>query len=280
MGILEGQTAVITGAGNGVGAAVARLFAQHGANLVVNDLGTSIDGEGNDPTVVETIAEELRGLGASVVTSSDDVATRSGAVALIRRCVDTFGRLDALVNCAGILRDHALLNMGEHDWRSVISTQLDGTFNCIHAAAVVMRNQRHGHIVNSASSSALLGNFGQVNAAAAAGGIVGLTRTAAIELQRYGITVNAVAPIAKTRQTEQLPMLQKTSALTPNHVAPVYLFLASALSNDVTGQILSVAGSRISVYKTVETSGRFKEADDGIWSPEEIADQFMELTRV
>ena len=279
MGILEGQVAVVTGAGNGIGRAVARLFAEQGASLVLNDLGTSPDGEGTDPAVVEGVAEALRDLGASVMASSDDISVRAGAESLTRLALDSFGKLDAFVNCAGIVRDRALLNMDEATWRSVLSTQLDGTFNCVQAAAVVMRAQNYGHIVNTTSGAGLIGNFGQVNASAAAGGVIGLTRTAAIELQRHGITVNAVAPIAKTRQTEHLPMLQKTAALSPEHVAPVYLFLASSLAKDVTGQVLSVAGSRISVYKTVETSGRFKETDDGIWTAEEIADQFMELTR-
>jgi len=279
MALLEGQVAIVTGAGNGIGAAVARLFARHGANLVINDLGTAVDGEGSDPTVVGTVAEELRALGASVVTSADDVSRRTGSEAVTRLALDTFGKLDILVNCAGILRDRALLNMDEETWRTVLVSLLDSTFNCVQAAAVVMRAQGHGHIVNTTGVAGLLGNFGQSNASAASAGIIGLTRTAAIELQRNGITVNAVAPIAKTRQTEHLPMLQKTAALSPDHVAPVYLFLASPLSNEITGQVLSIAGSRIAVYKSIETNGRFKETDDGIWTAEEIAEQFLELSR-
>jgi len=279
MGLLEGQVAIVTGAGNGIGAAVARLFARQGASLVINDLGTSLDGVGSDPSVIAAISDELRGSGATVVPSHDDVSQRGGAETVTRLALDAFGRLDILVNCAGILRDRALLNMDEETWRAVLASQLDGTFNCLQAAAVVMRAQASGRIVNTTGIAGLIGNFGQSNASAAAGGIVGLTRTAAIELQRNGIAVNAVAPIAKTRQTEQLPMLQKTTALSPEHVAPVYLFLASALSSEVTGQVLSVAGSRIAVYKVIETNGRFKETDDGIWSAEEIAEQFVELTR-
>ena len=279
MGLLEGQVAIVTGAGNGIGAAVARLFAQQGASIVANDLGTSRDGIGQDPSIVEGIADELRASGANVVTSGDDVSQRSGAENLTRLALDTFGKFDVLVNCAGIQRDRALLNMDEETWRSVLDSQLGGTFNCMQAAAVVMRTQGRGHIVNSTSAAGLLGNFGQSNASAAAAGVVGLTRTAAIELQRHGITVNAVAPIAKTRQTEDLPMLQRTSALTPEHVAPVYLFLASDLSSEVTGQVLSVAGGRIAVYKVLESGGRFKETGNGVWSAEEIAEQFSELSR-
>ena len=149
----------------------------------------------------------------------------------------------------------------------------------MQAAAVVMRRQGRGRIVNTTSAAGLLGNFGQSNASAAAAGVYGLTRSAAIELQRHGIMVNAVAPLAKTRQTEELPMFQKTSALSPEHVAPVYLFLASDLASEVTGQVLTVAGSRIAVYRLLESSGRFKEDGDGLWTAEEIAEQFSELSR-
>jgi NAD(P)-dependent dehydrogenase (short-subunit alcohol dehydrogenase family) len=280
MGLLEGQVAIVTGAANGIGAAVARLFVRQGASVVANDVGTSREGIGHDPTIIADAVDELRAGGGSVVASSDDVTSRSGAENLLRTALDSFGRVDALVNCAGIQRDRALLNMDDETWRSVIDAHLGGTFNCVQAAAVFMRAQGRGHIVNTTSAAGLLGNLGQVNASAAAAGVYGVTRNAAIELQRYGITVNAVAPIAKTRQTEELPMLQKTTALSPDHVAPVYLFLASDLANDVTGQVLSVAGSRVAVYRMVESSGRFKENDNGIWTADEIAEQFLELSRV
>ncbi len=280
MGLLEGQVAIVTGAANGIGAAVARLFVQQGASVVANDVGTNREGIGRDPTIIADTVDELCANGGNVVASSDDVSSRSGAENLLRTALDSFGRVDALVNCAGIQRDRALLNMDDETWRAVIDAQLSGTFNCVQAAAVFMRAQGRGHIVNTTSAAGLLGNLGQVNASAAAAGVYGLTRTAAIELQRHGITVNAVAPIAKTRQTEELPMLQKTSALSPEHAAPVYLFLASDLANDVTGQVLTVAGSRVAVYKIVESSGRFKETDNGIWTAEEIAEQFLELSRV
>ena len=246
---------------------------------MANDLGTGRDGMGSDPTVIAGVVDELRGSGAPVVGSSDDVSSRSGAENLVRAALDAFGKLDVLVNCAGIQRDRALLNMDDETWHAVIRAQLDGTLNCTQAAAVFMRTQGRGHIVNTTGAAGLLGALSPSNAAAAAAGVYGLTRTAAIELQRHGITVNAVAPIAKTRQTEDLPMLQKTSALTAEHVAPVYLFLASDLANDVTGQLLSVAGSRISVYRIVESAGRFKESEDGKWTAEEIAEQFIELSR-
>jgi NAD(P)-dependent dehydrogenase (short-subunit alcohol dehydrogenase family) len=159
--------------------------------------------------------------------------------------------------------------------------QLTGTLNCLKAAAAAMRSNRQGgRIVNTTSAAGLLGSFGQCASAAAAAGVYGLTRSAAMELQRHGIMVNAVAPLARTRQTDELPMFQKGNTLTADHVAPAYLFLASSLSGDMTGQVLSVAGGRVSVYRMTESHSRFKEADAGIWTAEEIAKEFSELPRI
>ena len=279
MGLLEGQVAIVTGAGGGIGAAVAKLFAQEGAHLVANDLGTDCDGTGQDSAVIAGAVEELQAAGLSAIANHDDVSTRSGAESLTRLALDTFGKLDVLVNCAGIKRNRALLNMDHETWQSVIDAHLGSTFNCLQAAALIMRTQGQGRVVNTTSAAGLLGNFGQSNASAAAAGVYGLTRTAAIELQRHGIRVNAVAPLAKTRQTEDIPMFQKTTALLPEHVAPVYLFLASHLAGEVTGQVLTVAGSRIAVYRITESAGRFKETGNGIWTAEEIAEQFADLSR-
>ena len=279
MGLLESQVAIITGAGNGIGAAVARLFAEHGAVVVVNDLGTSVAGQGIDPSVAQTKADELKTLGACAKACCHDVAQRTAAQQLINDTVAEFGRLDILVNCASIQRDHGLLNMDDDAFGRVLDVQLNGTFNCLRAAADVMRGQNHGCIVNTTSTTGLLGGYGQVNSAAAAAGVYGLTRTAAIELQRHGVRVNAVAPLAKTRQTADLPMFQKSTALSTDHVAPVYLFLASMLAKDITGKVLAVAGSRISIIRMVESNGHFKDCDPGIWTAAEIAEQFAELSR-
>jgi NAD(P)-dependent dehydrogenase (short-subunit alcohol dehydrogenase family) len=279
MSLLEGQVAVVTGAGNGIGASVARLLAQHGAAIVANDLGTSIAGVGRDPAVAAAMVEDLQSSGARAVASDHDVTSRSSAEQLIHLAIDKFGQMDILVNCAAIQRDRALLNMDDDTWRAVIDAQLTGTFNCMRAAAEVMRAQNRGRIVNTTNTAGLLGGFGQCNTAAASAGVYGLTRTAAIELQRHGVMVNAVAPLARTRQTEELPMFQKTTALSAEHVAPVYLFLASHLAGNITGQVLAVAGSRISVIRMVESHDHFKETDSGIWTAEEIAGQFSDLSR-
>ncbi|HEX2673767.1 MAG TPA: SDR family oxidoreductase, partial [Polyangiaceae bacterium] len=156
-----------------------------------------------------------------------------------------------------------------------------GSFFCTQAAAQKMKEQGSGSIINTSSVSGMLGNFGQANYAAAKAGIYGLTRTASIELQRYGIRVNAVAPIAKTRMTEDLPMFETIEdSLSPEHVAPAHLFLASSLSHDVTGVVLAVAGARVSVFKVVESPGKYKESEGGVWSAQEIADHFESISKV
>jgi NAD(P)-dependent dehydrogenase (short-subunit alcohol dehydrogenase family) len=185
------------------------------------------------------------------------------------------------VNNAGILRDKTLLKMELEMWDSVIAVHLRGTFLCLQAAARRMKDRgTRGSIINTTSVSGMLGNFGQANYSAAKAGIYGLTRTASIELQRYGIRVNAVAPVAKTRMTEDLPMFEKIETLSPEHVAGAHVFLASDLSKDVSGTVLAVAGARMSVYKVVESAGKFKEADGGVWTAREIAEHFEAIDKV
>ena len=280
MGILDGKSAVITGAGNGIGRATALLFAREGAKVVVNDLGGSRAGEGGAASAADAVVAEIRAAGATAVASYDSVTTAEGARAIVGTAVREFGRIDVLVNNAGILRDKTLLKMELAQWDAVLDVHLKGTFLCTQAAAAPMKDQGSGRIVNTTSVSGLLGNFGQANYSAAKAGIYGLTRTASIELQRYGISVNAVAPIAKTRMTEDLPMFAKIAdTLSPEHVAPAHLFLASDLCGERTGIVLSVAGARMSIYKVVESAGQFKEADGGVWTAAEIADHFDAIAK-
>jgi len=281
MGLLDGKVTVITGAGNGIGRASALLFAREGARVLVNDLGSARDGSGAARSSADAVVAEIRAAGGSAEASYDSISSKEGAAALMAKALSAFGRVDVLVNNAGILRDKTLLKMSHEEWQGVLDVHLTGSFFCTQAAALQMKEQGSGSIINTTSVSGMLGNFGQANYAAAKAGIYGLTRTASIELQRYGVRVNAVAPIAKTRLTEDLPMFEKIEdSLSPEHVAPAHLFLASSLSNDVTGVVLAVAGARMSVFKVVESPGKYKESDGGVWNADEIADHFESIAKV
>ena len=281
MGLLGEKVAIITGAGGGIGRAEALLFAREGACVVVNDLGGARDGAGSGEAAAAKVVDEIRAAGGKAVASFDSVATVEGAARIVKVAVDAFGRVDVLVNNAGILRDKSLLKMDEAMWDAVIAVHLKGTFLCTQAAAQQMVAQGGGgRIVNTTSVSGMVGNFGQANYSAAKAGIYGLTRTAASELLKHRVTVNAVAPIAKTRMTEDLPMFQSgMDSLTPDHVAPAALFLASELCGDRTGHVLAVAGAQMYVYKVVQSAGKFKD-EGAAWTAEEIAEHWDSIAKV
>jgi NAD(P)-dependent dehydrogenase (short-subunit alcohol dehydrogenase family) len=281
MGLLEGKVAIITGAGGGIGRAEALLFAREGAKVLVNDLGGARDGSGAGESAAEKVVEEIKAAGGDAAPSFASVATPEGAELIVKAAVDAFGRVDVLVNNAGILRDKTLLKMDEAMWDAVVAVHLKGTFLCTQAAAKQMIAQGGGgRIVNTTSVSGMLGNFGQANYSAAKAGIYGFTRTAAIEMQKQRITVNAIAPIAKTRMTEDLPMFQTTGeTLTPDHIAPAALFLGSDLCGDRTGHVLAVAGAQMYVYKVVQSAGKFKD-ENGVWTAQEIADHWDAIAKV
>lgn len=281
MGLLEGKVAVVTGSGGGIGRAVALAFAREGARVVVNDVGGARDGTGGDETAAGRVVAEIRAAGGEATASTDSVATGEGARSIVATAVNAFGRLDVLVNNAGILRDRTLLKLDEEMWDTVLAVHLKGTFLCTQAAALQLRAQGSpGSIINTTSVSGMLGNFGQANYSAAKAGIYGLTRTASIELQRYGIRVNAVAPLAKTRMTEDLPMFAKVETMTAEHVAPAHVFLASDLASEISGAVLAVAGGKLSVYKVVESPGRFKTEQGGVWTADEIAEHWHAISKV
>jgi NAD(P)-dependent dehydrogenase (short-subunit alcohol dehydrogenase family) len=281
MGLLDGRVAIITGAGGGIGRAHARLFAREGAKVVVNDLGGSRDGSGGDASAANQVVEEIRTAGGTAVANHDSVASADGASAIVRAAVAAFGRVDILVNNAGILRDKSFLKQEEAMWDAVVSVHLKGSFLCSqHFAKQLVAQGGGGRIVNTTSVSGMLGNFGQAKYSAAKAGIYGLTRTMSIELQKHRITVNAIAPIAKTRMTEDLPMFQGVNTLTAEHIAPAALFLASDLCADRTGHVLAIAGARVYAFKVVETPGRFKETDNGVWTAKEIADSWDAIVKV
>ena len=279
--LLRDQIALVTGGARGIGFEIARAFAEHGAKLIVNDLGCSRDGRDPDPKVVRDAGDELRSLGATVLTDTGDVSDPQDAEKLFDQATQEYGRVDLLVNNASIISDKNLFDLELDEWDRVIQVNLRSAFLCTQLfARICRRNKSRGAIINMTSVSGLLGNLGQINESSAKAGIYGLTRTASIELQRYRIRVNAIAPIAKTRLTEDLPMFEKVSGtLEAKHVAPAALFLASHLSEDLSGTVLSVAGGRISCFELSESQGRVKEADDGVWTPGEIADHYESIAR-
>ncbi|MFO0638852.1 MAG: SDR family NAD(P)-dependent oxidoreductase [Polyangiaceae bacterium] len=279
MGLLEGKVAIVTGAGNGIGREHALLFAKEGAKVLVNDVGGARDGTPGD-SAAESVVQEIRKAGGVALANVDTVATAEGAERIVDQAVSAFGHVDILVNNAGILRDKSLLKLEEDMWDAVVAVHLKGTFLCSQAFArrAVPRGEG-GRIVNTTSVSGLLGNFGQAAYAAAKAGIYGLTRTMSIELQKHRITVNALAPIAKTRMTEDLPMFQGMATMGPEHVAPAALFLSSDLCGARTGYVLAVAGARMYAFKVVETPGKFKEGESTVWTANEIADNWDAIVR-
>ncbi|HEX4515083.1 MAG TPA: SDR family NAD(P)-dependent oxidoreductase [Polyangiaceae bacterium] len=281
MGLLDGKVAIVTGSGNGIGRSHALLFAKEGAKVVVNDLGGPRDGTASDSSAAEKVVAEIKAAGGEAAANHDNVATAEGAAGIVKSAVDAFGRVDVVVNNAGILRDKTFLKLEEPNFDAVISVHLKGTFLVSQAVVKQMVAQGEGgRVVNTTSVSGMMGNFGQANYAAAKAGIYGLTRTMSIELQKHRITVNALAPIAKTRMTEDLPMFQHgRDALTPDHIAPAALFLASPLCGDRTGYVLAVAGARMYAFKVVETAGKFKDDAAGVWTPQEIADNWDAIVK-
>lgn len=256
--LCEGRVVIVTGAGRGIGREHALMLAEHGAKVVVNDLGGSRDGTGEDLTPAEEVVAEVRAAGGEAVANADDVSDWNGAERMIEQAVATFGRLDAVVNNAGILRDRMLVNMTEAEWDAVIKVHLKGTFAPARHAAAYWREQAKqtgrpvdARIINTTSVSGIYGNPGQTNYGAAKAGIASFTVIAARELRRYGITVNAVAPAALTRMTEDLGMGQGSDAdreqMSPRWIAPIVTWLASAESAEVTGRVFEASGRVLAV---------------------------------
>jgi NAD(P)-dependent dehydrogenase (short-subunit alcohol dehydrogenase family) len=272
MGMLDGKIAVITGAGTGIGRAHALLFAQQGAKVLVNDTGAALDGSGGGDAA-DQVAAEIRAAGGEAIADRTSVATFEGANSIVSRAVEQFGRIDILVNNAGILRDRTLLKMNPEEWQAVLDVHLTGTFACLQAAARRMKDQgTGGRIINTSSSSGTLGNFGQINYGAAKAGIHAVTRIASMELERYGITVNAIAPNAYTRMTRDLPGIAGMSEATygPQFMAPLVCFLASDHAAHVTGQTFGVNINHLFVYKMMTSQGVDSMTQEP-WDPEKIA---------
>src|SRR5437660_3562953 len=240
MGMLDGKAALVTGAGRGIGRGIALALAQAGAKVVVNDLGTSLSGEGTETLPADQVVDQILTHGGTAVTNRGNVASFDDATAMVEQVVQTFGRIDILVNVAGILRDRMLFNMSEAEWDAVIAVHLKGTFNCTRAASTHMREQQSGRIISMSSVSAL-GSPGQPNYASAKAGIIGFTWSTANAMARYGVTANAIMPSGATRMIDSTPRGRQLFEQTgkwpsemavgtykdPDNVAPLAVYLAS-----------------------------------------------------
>jgi NAD(P)-dependent dehydrogenase (short-subunit alcohol dehydrogenase family) len=285
MPLLEGKVAVVTGAGRGIGREHALALASAGAKVVVNDLGGSTAGEGEDRSPAQAVVDEIASAGGEARANYDNVADFARAGSLIQQAIAEFGRLDILVNNAGIIRDRMLVNMTEDEWDAVVDVHLKGHFAPTHHAAVYWREQSkagnriNGRVINTSSPSGLFGNVGQTNYGAAKAGIAAFTVIAALELERYGVTVNCLAPNARTRLTERtfgaIPVPQAGfDPMDPANISPVVVALASDAAQGITGQCFFVYGGVINVLKPWEP-GAFLAKDER-WDASELVGKLAE----
>jgi NAD(P)-dependent dehydrogenase (short-subunit alcohol dehydrogenase family) len=276
--LLSGRVAVVTGGGRGIGKEIALCLAREGASLVVDDLGSSLDGRNPEGNPADDVVSIIETAGGKAIASSESVTDFEGAHRMVRAAVDEFGRLDILVNSAGNLRNGRLLDMSEEDFDAVVDVHLKGTFNVSRHAAVVMKEQGYGRIVNMTSGGGLRGNIGHTNYGAAKAGVMALTFVWALELARYGITVNALAPQGETRMTErmfdQLGVAGRP-ALNARHNAPLVAFLASERAGHVSGQIFGRSGFSYTIFQGPVPIAKMWQR--GGWTPDQVADRFDEV---
>jgi NAD(P)-dependent dehydrogenase (short-subunit alcohol dehydrogenase family) len=281
---LSGKVAIVTGAGRGIGRAHALALAEAGAHVVVNDLGAALSGEGHDDTPAQQVVVEIKAAGGEAAANAENVADFAGAERMVKQALDQFGRLDILVNNAGILRDRMLVNMTEQEWDSVIAVHLKGHFAPTRHAAAYWREQSkagdkvNGRVINTSSPSGVFGNIGQSNYGAAKAGIAGFTLIAAQELHRYGVTVNCLAPNARTRMTEETFDMGAPSEgfdpLDPSNMSPLVVALSADTAQDITGQVFHVWGGAINALQGW-SAGELFSADEK-WNADDLLGELLD----
>ena len=282
---LSGKTVLVTGAGGGIGKAIAVDAAAAGADVVVNDLGASLDGQRTSSDAADAVVSEITAAGGSAVANGDDVSDADGARAMVRQATDAFGRLDAVVNNAGILRDAFFHKMTFENFDAVVRVHLYGTFNVSRAAADVMREQETGSLINMTSTSGLIGNLAQANYSAAKLGIAALSKSMALDLQRWNVRSNCIAPFAWSRMTsnikidspEQQERVDRLKEMVPQKIAPMALWLASDAASDVTGQIFAVRNNEIFLMSQPRPVRSVHNSDG--WTIESVGQQAIPALR-
>ncbi len=268
----DGKVAIITGAGGGLGREHALMLASRGALVVINDLGGAVDGTGSDKGAAERVVDEIKAAGGEATADTNSVATSEGGKAIVQTALDAFGRVDIVINNAGILRDKSFHNMTPDLWQAVIDVHLTGAYNVTQAAWPLMREQAYGRVISTASGAGVFGNFGQANYGAAKMGLVGFTRVLAQEGAKHNIRANAIAPVAKTRMTEDI-LGKIGESLEARYVSPVVTYLAHE-SCEATGRLFTVAGGRVAEVFIAEGAGFI----DKNLSPESIAANWDAVT--
>jgi NAD(P)-dependent dehydrogenase (short-subunit alcohol dehydrogenase family) len=279
MGIVTGKAAIVTGAGRGIGRAIALLLAQEGASVVVCDIGVSLDGQGNDPGPAQAVVDEIRARGGRAIASTLSIVEPKNAEAIVAAAREAFGRIDILVNNAGILRDVIFHKMSFSDWSDVIAVHLNGAFAMSRACATHFREQGSGAYVHMTSTSGLIGNFGQANYMAAKLGIMGLSRGIALDMARFKVRSNCIAPFAFTRMIDSIPAttpeekqrVERFREMTPEKIAPLAVYLGSEAVDGISGQVFAVRNNEIFLFNQPRPIRTLHRSDG--WTPEKLAQQ-------